>query len=83
MAFNGGRLEYLRSAYISDYWTVGSHSIATTEKLQNPKVPNVALGVPIEYSCASFFPVSCLHPAHRLSRLRGWYVRVYESVILY
>jgi hypothetical protein len=36
--------------YISHYWMVGSHLITTTAKLRKRKVPNVALGVLIEYS---------------------------------
>src|SRR5882762_7438970 len=42
--------------YISDYRMFGSHVIATTVKLRKRKVPNVALGVPIEYSAFGFFP---------------------------
>jgi hypothetical protein len=44
--------------YISDYYyrMVGSRLIATTAKLRNRKVSNVAPGVPIEYSAPRFFP---------------------------
>ena len=42
---------------------VGSHLIATTAKLRNPKVPKVAMGVPIEYS-APLFCVSFCYDAH-------------------
>jgi hypothetical protein len=42
--------------YISDYRMFGSHVIATTVKLRKRKVPNVSLGVPIEYSAFDCFP---------------------------
>lgn len=42
--------------YILDCRMVGSHVIATTVKLRKRKVPNVSLGVPIEYSAFDCFP---------------------------
>jgi hypothetical protein len=34
----------------------GSRLISTTGKLRNPKMPNVASGVPIEYSALRLVP---------------------------
>ena len=54
--------------YISDYWMVGLHLIATTAKIRKRKVPNIALGVPIEYSAVHFFPFhSAIVLKYRLS----------------
>lgn len=55
--------------------TAGSRLIATTAKLRNPKVPNVALGVPIELSALHFFSVLTFHSyfvlAQEMVRLRS------------
>jgi hypothetical protein len=73
------------STYILNYLMVGSRLIATAAKLRKRKVPNVALGVPIEYSAfdfSHFILLLCSHPAYHLL-LRGWYVCVHDSVIPY
>jgi hypothetical protein len=72
--------------YISDYRMPGSHLIATTGKLRKPKVRNVALGVPIELSAphfSHFILLLCSHLPHHLYWLRGWYVCVYDVVIVF
>ena len=65
---------------------VGSHLIATTAKLRNPKVPNVTMGVPIEYSAPPFV---AFHSAMMLTLIicpgleEGAFVFMIQSYTIY
>jgi len=68
--------------YISDCRMVGSHVIATTVKLRKRKVPNVSLGVPIEYSAFDCFPFhSAIMLTSRLSFCPGLEDGAFVSMI--